>query len=71
MSRSWRKHGWIKDPTLCKLGKKLANRRVRRTATIPSGKAYRKVFNPYDVHDYIARARPKGSCPDAYKDWMK
>jgi hypothetical protein len=55
MSRSTRKpvitqrnHGHPADPN----DKRLAARRVRKTAQIQSGSAFRKVSNPYDVCDY-------------------
>jgi len=34
-------------------GKKEANRKVRRTKNIPDGKAYRKIFCSYDIHDDV------------------
>lgn len=49
MSRSYRKP-ITKDSN--PWAKKAANRRVRRTPEIADGKAYRRVFNPYDVSDY-------------------
>jgi hypothetical protein len=50
MSRSF-KHvaGW-KDRN--PWAKKEANGRVRRTAEIPNGKAYRKVYDPWNICDY-------------------
>jgi hypothetical protein len=33
--------------------KQIANQKVRHTKNIPNGKAYRKVFNTYDICDYV------------------
>jgi len=71
MSRSYKKQGWIVDQTSKRFGKRLANRRVRRTPDVPSGRSYRKFYESYDVCDYVFPARPKGSEPSAYKDWIK
>lgn len=51
MSRSFRKHPRAKDPA-DKDMKKYANKRVRRTKNIPNGKAYKKVFESYDISDW-------------------
>ena len=55
MSRSYKKYPCSKDggPTRVKFTKREANKKVRRTDNIPSGKSYRRVFEPYDIHDYI------------------
>lgn len=55
MSRSYKKYPCSKDggPTRVKFAKREANKKVRRTSNIPSGKSYRRVFEPYDIHDYI------------------
>lgn len=61
MARSY-KRGWLKyapesKGTWVRLAKQLASRTVRRVPieeTIPDGKAYRKYFNPYDIHDRIS-----------------
>ena len=50
MSRSYKKYPCIKDCS--KHGKRFANKRVRRTKDIPDGKAYRKVYNPWDISDW-------------------
>jgi predicted MPP superfamily phosphohydrolase len=56
MSRSYKKTPIIKDHDSGKVGKKLANRKVRRyKEKIANGKAYKKVFNSWDIHDYISR----------------
>ena len=51
MSRSFRKHPRAKDPAN-KGMKKYANKRVRKTENIPNGKAYKKVFESYDISDW-------------------
>ena len=55
MSRSYKKHPYTKDggPTRVKFAKQEANKKVRRTNDVPNGKSYRRVFEPYDIHDYI------------------
>lgn len=57
MSRSYKKHPFCKDWNRRKcVGKKLANRKVRaqlkRGVDIPNGKAYRKVYETWDIYDY-------------------
>ena len=57
MSRSYKKHPFCKDWNSRKrVGKQLANQKVRaqlkRGIEIPSGKAYRKVFETWDIYDY-------------------
>lgn len=55
MSRS-RKHTPIfKDGTAnrVKQDKRLANQKVRHSEIVADGKFYRRIYNPYDVHDYI------------------
>jgi hypothetical protein len=51
MSRSRKKSPIVKDPAN-KGMKRLANKKVRRTNNIPSGKAYKKVFESWDISDY-------------------
>ena len=56
MSRSYKKHPFCKDWNRRKrVGKQLANRKVRaqlkRGIEIPSGKAYRKVFELEEAID--------------------
>lgn len=53
MSRSYKKHGFCKCENSCKIGKRFANRRVRRYKDeIPNGKAYKKIYPSYDICDY-------------------
>ena len=73
MSRSYKKHPICKDPAN-KFMKRYANKKVRRTADIPSGKAYKKVFESYDISDYQwiwtrqeAIAEWKNASPDSWK----
>ena len=51
MSRSYKKHNRAKDPA-GKDMKKFANKKVRHTKNIPNGKAYKKVFESWDISDY-------------------
>ena len=71
MSRSVRKHGWIGGGKWKTFAKGFANRRVRHAVDVPSGGLYRRIFDSWMICDYMLEARPKGSCPKAYKDWIK
>ncbi len=51
MSRSFRKHPCVKDPA-GKYMKRYANKKVRHTKDIPSGGAYKKVFESWEISDY-------------------
>ena len=51
MSRSYKKHPFVKDPAN-KFMKRYANKKVRRTPNIPNGKAYKKVFESWDISDW-------------------
>jgi hypothetical protein len=54
MSRSYKKTPVVKDGDSGKVGKKFANRKVRRYKhDLSNGKAYRKVFNSWDIHDMV------------------
>lgn len=56
MSRSYKKTPVVKDHESGKWGKNQANRKVRRCKNvIANGKAYRKVYNPWDIHDCVIR----------------
>lgn len=57
MSRSYKKVPIIKiAPKDGTEEKKFANKKVRRCKeTIPNGKAYRKLFQSWDIHDYVCR----------------
>jgi hypothetical protein len=60
MSRSYRAlwavagYGWGGK----RLEKRWANRRVRHTADVPNGKAYRKVYESWEITDYRFPLRP-------------
>ena len=51
MSRSYKKHPYVKDPADKRM-KRYANKKVRHTKDIPNGKAYKKVFNSWAISDY-------------------
>lgn len=51
MSRSYKKYP-IRKQKNDKSAKRQANRKVRRTKDVPSGKAYKKYYNSYDIYDY-------------------
>ena len=57
MSRSYKKHPYITDgsPGTTKEKKRYANKKVRNADDIPNGKAYRKFYESYDIHDWIMR----------------
>ena len=60
MSRSYKKEPVVKDHSKHKYAKKLANRKVRRKLKncdydFPSGKAYRKIYETWDVCDWRFR----------------
>lgn len=51
MSRSYKKHPRVKDAAN-KGMKKFANKKVRHTKNIPNGKAYKKVFESWEISDW-------------------
>lgn len=54
MSRSFKKTPIYKGaPDRGSYGKKLANRKVRRSNNISDGSKYKRLFCQYDIHDYI------------------
>jgi hypothetical protein len=56
MSRSRKKHPIRKDH--CKGEKREANRKVRRTLDVSDGKAYRKIYESWDISDWRYRWNP-------------
>lgn len=69
MSRSYKKTPICKDrKTSSKANKRIANSKVRHTDNIPNGKAYRKVFNTWDIHDYVSRYSYEEYMVDFYRD---
>lgn len=57
MSRSRKRNPIHTDGRSGKVGKKLANRKVRRALTEypPKSKNYKKEFESYDIHDWVLR----------------
>lgn len=58
MSRSYKKTPICRDCTGCEClqwSKRQANKKVRRTKNIPSGKSYKKIYETWDIHDYSFR----------------
>lgn len=57
MSRSYKHTPVVTDrsgrPGSAKYFKRQANRKVRHTFDVPNGKAYRRVYNPWNIRDYI------------------
>lgn len=73
MSRSFKKIAIIKDQVTWM--KRYANKKVRRTPNIPNGKAYRKLFDSWDICDYKFMYFSKqelieqGYCKDTFHKW--
>ena len=56
MSRSYKKNpGWSGRSRWSKLDKRFANKAVRNAKDVPDGKAYRRIYNPYNICDYNFR----------------
>lgn len=56
MSRSYKKNPIVKDGRSGKVGKRFANKKVRRyKGELPDGKAYRKLYESWDIHDWVFR----------------
>lgn len=53
MSRSYKKYPSAKWERSCKFGQRQANKKVRRTLQdIPNGKAYKKIYESWNICDY-------------------
>lgn len=66
MSRSYKKHAWVTDgKDGRKYAKRLANKAVRNCKDVPNGKAYKKIFCSYNIHDYKSR----WPWQEALKNW--
>lgn len=58
MSRSYKKQPYNCDGNSARSGKKFANKKVRQLdieALPPKGNAYKKVYEQYDIRDWIYR----------------
>lgn len=56
MSRSYKKTPVLKYAPQGNVGQKFANRRVRRfKGEISNGKAYKKLYETWNVHDHVER----------------
>ncbi len=81
MSRSYKKIAGFTDYTrkYTKWAKRQANKKVRRAYNVPNGKAYRKVYNPWDIHDWVWLCFTRRELIDSwyyknneeYKVWIK
>ena len=70
MSRSYKKTPIVKDGgKSSKKSKRLANKKVRRNTDklAIKGKSYKKIYNSWDINDYISYWSEK----DAIKDWYE
>jgi hypothetical protein len=68
MSRSRKKNPICKDTSgsnYRKFIKNYSNRKVRRTLEVANGKSYRKIFETWNINDYVLRWDPS---PDYYFD---
>ena len=54
MSRSYKKHPFIKDQSYRKSGKKYANRKVRRSKDTLQHRDYKKQYCSWEISDYIS-----------------
>jgi hypothetical protein len=64
MSRSYKKNVWFTDNgPHRKFQKKRANKRVRKSEEIPSGNAFKKYFNSWDICDWKFEWRDSFSDP--------
>ena len=56
MSRSYKKLPVCKDggPKWNKFAKRVANKKVRNTPVIPNGRAYKKVYETWNIHDWVS-----------------
>ena len=64
MSRSYKHFPFCKDRESCKWGKRYCNKKVRKTKSIPNGKAYKKLVEPWDfIYDY--------SCSETWKEYQE
>lgn len=60
MSRSYKKTPIGKDNVGGrKFAKKQANRKVRKSNGVPSGKQYRKFYETWDIYDYVSHCTLK------------
>jgi len=65
MSRSYKKNPSISDAgKWLKFIKRYSNKKIRRTKDLPDGKAFRKVIDPWDIHEY-------NRVGDSFQDWMR
>ena len=67
MSRSYKKNEICNDGSAgtTKRSKRFANKTVRKSEDVPSGGAYKKVSETWDIHDYSIR----WTWEEAVKDW--
>ncbi len=64
MSRSYKRNPVVKDGKSGRIGKRFANKKVRRyKGEIPNGKGYKKIYESWNIHDYAFR--------DTYEDHRK
>ena len=55
MSRSYKKHPACNDSSAgtTRWKKRVANKRVRNSKDVPNGKAYKKVYESWDIRDFV------------------
>ena len=69
MARSYKKSPCYTDrPDGAKYWKNLGNRKVRRSDDLfPKGNKYKKVYNSWEIHDYVSRLTKKDAEKLFYK----
>lgn len=76
MSRSYKKNPVVKDGTTAKMGKKYANRKIRRQLNdadeeLLSGGKYKKAYESWDIRDYSFTKTFEDYKIDAIREWEK
>lgn len=67
MSRSYKKHPFCTDHHVktTKEKKRFANKKIRHTKNIPNGRAFRKIYETYDICDW----KNRWTWEEALADW--
>ena len=56
MSRSYKKNPVIKSESKAKgFWKREANKKVRHSKDVPSGRAFKKIGDSYNINDYVSK----------------
>lgn len=68
MSRSYKKHVWLKDHNAGM--KHFANRKVRRAKDVPNGGGYRKMYDQYSICDWKYLYDPNPWWSNWKQEWV-